>query len=195
MVWESWFLKRELTQTASSLRRRKGQRRWREESFLKVQWDIFLAAYAIRKLIEAGTKLSDEVESHEVPCKLFPLALPLEKKKRRCWRHIFEKEAYNLDLGSPTFVPLRNFCNLFIHSTTFFLELSEAGGLKGLYVTTDQQIKFLYYFDIDDIITTLELVASDEIVEMVYKKMGDECITIKRRRESTERVPKLLSKP
>jgi hypothetical protein len=182
MVWESWFLKRELTRTASGLRRRKGQRRWREESFLQVQWDIFLAAYVIRKLIEAETKLSDEVESHEVPCKLFPLALPLEKKrkKRECRRHIFEKNTYNFDLGSPGSVPLRSFCNLLIHSTTFFLELSEVGSLKGLYVTTDQQMEFLYYFDIDDIVTALELVASDDIVEIRYKKKEDGCIEIKK---------------
>jgi hypothetical protein len=143
-----------------------------------VQWDIFLAAYAIRKLIEAETKLSDEVESHEVPCKLFPLALPLEKKrkKRGCRRHIFEKNTYNFDLGLPGSVPLRSFCNLLIHSTTFFLEPSEIGSLKGLYVTTDQQMEFLYYFDIDDVVTALELVASDEIVETRYEMRGDGCI-------------------
>jgi hypothetical protein len=55
----------ELRRIADRLEKRKSQRRWTEHASFAVERDVMVAAYAIRRLIEAR-KLSDDLTSTEV---------------------------------------------------------------------------------------------------------------------------------
>jgi hypothetical protein len=64
--------KRRLSKHGKALSKRTVQRRWGSAAFTAVEFDVFLAAYAIRKLSEAK-KLSDEVEA--MPIKAYSRSL------------------------------------------------------------------------------------------------------------------------
>jgi hypothetical protein len=66
--WEA-----ELLRIADRLEKRKTQKRWHEESRFLVERDIMIAAYIIRKLMEAK-KLSDHVTGREIVVIQHPLS-------------------------------------------------------------------------------------------------------------------------
>jgi len=71
MIWDSVPWKQEIERRASSLRRRKKQKRWGAASVAKLEQDVFYAAFAARKLIHSF-KISDEVESITIVAEKYP---------------------------------------------------------------------------------------------------------------------------
>ena len=65
MIDDSVPWKNELLRIAGRLERRRSQKRWTGKTSFLIERDIMVAAFAIRKLIEAH-KLSDDVTSHQV---------------------------------------------------------------------------------------------------------------------------------
>jgi hypothetical protein len=116
MIWDSSPWKRDIARRADALRRRKDQKRWSEASMARVEQDIFLSAFAVRKLIESF-KISDEVESRSIRAKGY---------KRRSgaadvmnWHRI--DQLCELDNAGWRTVSLKDFCNQIIHSYMFVL--------------------------------------------------------------------------
>lgn len=161
MIWDSLPWKRELTRLAESLRRRKSQRRWPGSSLARVEQEIFLSAYVIRKLLDSN-KVSDEVASSSLR----------GRAHKHCsgtvdimnWHKI--DELYDLSSGEEISLGLRDFCNQIIHSFVFVLAITN--GLEGFYVASDRdKSSRLLYFDIDEVINTLVEVSEDDIVRLV----------------------------
>lgn len=71
MIWDSVPWKQEIKRRASSLRRRKKQKRWGAASIAKLEQEVFYAAFAVRKLIQSF-KVSDEVESITIVAEKYP---------------------------------------------------------------------------------------------------------------------------
>ena len=131
MIWESWPWKRELQRTASELRRRRTQQRWPEASLVKIERMVFIAAYSVRKLLEAH-KLSDEAEEMKIHVTLFPPTGDTVDSLN--WHRL--DELYRLDTPRHEEVSLRDFCNYFIHSFLFVVDASD--DFRGAYVTSDR---------------------------------------------------------
>ena len=164
MIWESGPWKRDLLRRAHTLCRRRKQRRWVEASFASVEQDIFLSAYAIRKLLDAY-KISDEVESASLVATAY--------EKRQSWPVDIQNahkpnELYDLARdGVEVNLSLRQFCNQVIHSFIFFVEREEWGGLTGFYVASDREKESrVLHFDLDEVIETLTNIVEDDIVTM-----------------------------
>lgn len=58
MIWGSHSWKEDLARLAGNLRKKAQQRRWPERSTAKLEKEVFMGFYAIRKLLEAK-KLSE----------------------------------------------------------------------------------------------------------------------------------------
>lgn len=160
MIWDSEPWKQEIERRASSLRRRKKQKRWGAASVAKLEQDVSYAAFAVRKLIEAF-KVSDEVESLSIVAEEYPPSSKVADVMN--WHRIDEL----FDLSSKkrrTFCP-KELCHQIIHSFVFVPRLDdEKAGLTGFFVASDRKkTKSLFFLDIDEIIKMLEAVASDSI--------------------------------
>jgi hypothetical protein len=160
MIWDSVPWKQEIERRASSLRGRKKQKRWGAASVAKLEQDVFYAAFAVRKLIEAF-KVSDEVESLTIVAEKYP---PTKKVVDVLnWHRIDEL----FDLSSKkrrTFCP-KELCHQIIHSFVFVPRLDDdTGSLSGFFIVSDhRKDEELYFFGIDEIIRMLEAVANDSI--------------------------------
>lgn len=163
MIWESWPWKRELLKRAASLDSRKRQRRWSDASCARVEQDIFLSAYVIRKLLDAK-KISDEVESlclraltHQ------PLSRPVDIMN---WDKI--DRLYDLSHCAKASVSLREFCNQIVHSFVFLPCFDgDSGGLSGIFVSSDREKeRRLLHFNLCEIVSVFRRVAEDDLVAL-----------------------------
>jgi hypothetical protein len=110
VIGDSVPWKIELLRIAVRLERRKTQKRWTEQTTFLVERDIMVAAFAIRRLIEAH-KLSDDVTGREVVVVQHPLSgrVPDYMSYERIWQH------YDLGAGTEYVLTLGEFCNQIIH--------------------------------------------------------------------------------
>ena len=158
MIWESSFWKDDLLRKARSLARRSSQKRWPEASMAKVEQEVMLAFYAIRKLIEAE-KLSTATAQQRLSVRRYPpTGKPVTKMN---WHHLEEL----FDLGNPTTESrdIEFICNVFIHSLVFLLLKDEHDrGLVGFLVTSDKQRKKgLFEVPLHTVLGVLRQVARD----------------------------------
>lgn len=70
MIDESSYWKRELFRIAFNLRRRQKQRRWPDPSLARVELDVMLGCYIIRKFLEAR-KVSDSIAKHRLRLQVY----------------------------------------------------------------------------------------------------------------------------
>lgn len=70
MIDESSYWKRELFKIAVDLRRRREERRWPDASLARIELNIMLGFYMIRKLLEAR-KISDSVAKRRLRLPLY----------------------------------------------------------------------------------------------------------------------------
>ncbi len=131
--------------------------------------EVFYAAYAVRKLIEAF-KVSDDVASMRINAAKHPAIGRVADLMN--WHQI--DQLYDLSESEPWQLSLKEFCNQIIHSFVFVPCLGEGrSNLVGLFVSSDhQRARGLFYFDIDLVIQLLEAVAHDDIVCMSLKRDG-----------------------
>lgn len=169
MTWESWPWKRDLARQGDVLQKRIQQRRWSEASCANVERDIFLSAYVVRKLLEAG-KISDEVETTSLRAVEYSL-------RKGCTVDIMNwhklDELYDLSSGTETVVNIREYCNQIIHSFVFSLSFSESGGLEGFFVASDREKdRRLLYLNIRTVAEALQCVTEDDIVSLQMSRNG-----------------------
>ncbi|KIX16002.1 hypothetical protein [Dethiosulfatarculus sandiegensis] len=165
MIWESGPWKEEIARIAVSLKKRKGQKRWYEPSYVNFEKEIFFAAYFIRKLQEAH-KISDEIKTHTIKASEFkPTKRPVDIMNR-----YKIEELYNLSNPSGCSLSLMEFCNQIIHSFVFIPSFIDPPlRLDGFFVTSDRKKEIsLFHFKIDNVIELLLKISNDCIV---YCKM------------------------
>jgi hypothetical protein len=125
---------------------------------MSLEKDVFLAFYIIRKLMEAH-KLSVEVEASQVSVRKIPSAgKPVTYMN---WDKI--DELYDWSAASRETLPLRELCNLVVHSYIFMPSISENGGLDALLVASDRSRSTkLYEVPALGAISLLRAVATDD---------------------------------
>lgn len=167
MIWDSVPWKQEIERRASSLRRRKKQKRWGAASVAKLEQDVFYAAFAVRKLIQSF-KVSDEVESLTIVAEKYPPTIKTADVMN--WRQI--DKLYDLSKkGTHRFCP-EALCNQIIHSFAFIpCRDDQTDALSGFFVVSDhRKDEELYFLDIDEVIKMLEAVANDNIESSIGRR-------------------------
>ena len=157
MIWESSYWKDELLRSAARLRRRLGQRRWPASSLAKVEREIMIGFFMIRKLLDAR-KVNDQLPSRAVPLREHP---PTGRKIHHMNWHKLE-ELYELDQSAGVTRDLRFVCSQMVHTYVFMTAHGEDGGLAGAYFASDhERDRRLFLIDAEEIIRCFEDVGRD----------------------------------
>lgn len=137
----------------------------REASLAAVEQDVFLAAYAIRKLIESQ-KISDEVESMTLRAAAFaPRGEPVDVMN---WFKL--ERVYDLDASTPVDASLRDWCNQVVHSFVFVADV-DATGLTGFFIASDRaKDKRLLHFTVDAVVDAMRRVANDVVAQAHWQR-------------------------
>lgn len=156
-IWDSAPWRKRLLADASLLDRWAQKPRPTERRSVLVEQKILLAAYAIRKLIEAQ-KLSTATADRTVVCRVFA---PKSDRITLANNHKLE-ELYNLEKSEQTTVGLRALLDLIIHSLVFMEQLDDSGRVEGFYVTSDRKrYDKLWYVELRRFIDLMNLVGED----------------------------------
>lgn len=144
-----------------------------EEAAVEFEKAIFVAAIAIRKLMEAK-KLTDRVASLNLKCTRVPLHKGGRVPDLGNWHRV--DEFYDYTGASDGTISLREFANQLIHSYIFGPITADSGGkLVGFFVASDNGRKHqLYEFAIEEVIDALRLIGKDEVVYSVQTRSPDQ---------------------
>ena len=157
MIWDSSYWKDDLLRRAKGLQRRRSQKEWGQAALSRVEQDLMLGFYSVRKLIEAS-KLSDAVAQQVIRVSVYP---PTGKQATKLNWHKLD-ELFDLDRSHEESRGLSYLCHQFIHSYIFMVRTHEAGGLEGFCFASDRQrVKGLYYLPVTEVIRLFREVGKD----------------------------------
>jgi hypothetical protein len=152
---------------STRLKRRKTQRRWPESSLARVEMDIMNAAYAMRKLVEARTKVPLSVRDQEIDVVKYPRTSAEGDPDAMNWHHI--EHWYDFEAGVADHLSVIDLCNQVIHSWIFVTahEDEGKGGLSGILVSSDRKRKTtLYHVALDDLLAVLRSFAEKDVASL-----------------------------
>lgn len=149
MIYESMYWKKPLLESASWLNRLKITERTQERTFVRLEKELFVAFYSVRKLVEAK-KVSDEVAHRKYDITTHPNYSPVNRLN---WQYI--EDAYDLDKTAMVAKNTIFICNQVIHSYVFHVFENE-GMFGGIFVSSDRQRnKCLYRIEKNQIVALL----------------------------------------
>ncbi len=158
MISVSRYWKTPLLRAATWLQRLRVEEETSEKSLMRVEREIFIGFYAIRKLISTF-KLSISTKQISVTLESFP-AIQGEIVDYFN-RHNFE-ELFDLDSVTQEQHDLEFLCNQVIHSYVFIIGLTEDGIIEGFYLTSDKmRHKKLYFVPLAQVISVFRAVGQD----------------------------------
>lgn len=168
MIWESWPWKCYLATQAKQLARRERQKRWNWYSLSTAEREIFMCAYAMRKLIESN-KISDEVESTQLKALRYEWrGVPIDFTNR-----YDIDDTYDLTASEPTSILLRLLCNEIIHSYVFALDIGERKNLAGFFVASERnRYRRLLQVSLNEVLRAVTLVSEDDICHLEVRRGG-----------------------
>jgi len=158
MIWDSSHWKDGLLDAANQFDQIASRRCPSEKLLVELEKTVFLAAYAIRKLMEAKL-LSTKNESQPVPARAYQASgKPVTITN---WHNI--DRLYDLDNTCKTTLTLRELCNQLIHSYVFLpLATSKTGPVKAVMFSSDRsRNKQLFEVSLHDLAKILRIVGRD----------------------------------
>lgn len=159
MIWESHYWKEDLARLAGYLRKKAQQRQWPERSLAKLEKELFIGFYAIRKLLEAK-KLSEREINRVIPADSFSYT----GKQRITLLNWNTKLAKAFDFEKPKKVklPVTFLCNQVIHSYVYKEVFDEGGLLTGIFISSDRERnRKLYFVALTELIKTFSAISKD----------------------------------
>lgn len=141
---------------ALRLKRLKTCRKINDRQMAKIEQDIFIGFYSIRKLIETVTKVSDILKNMQVNIKWHPNIEYVNLLNNHKVDELYDLTKVNSDTKNITFV-----CGRIIHSFIFLPEFDE-NGLSNILFTSDNDAQnMLYSMDIDEVVRIFECFGND----------------------------------
>ena len=135
MIWESHFWKEDLTRLAARLRKREKQQHWPERSLAKLEQEVFIGFYALRKLLEAR-KLSEKEVTRLIPADSFSFT-GRQQITLLNWNRKFA-DAFDFEKPKKLKLPIMFLCNQVIHSYIYKEVFNEEGMLTGIFISSDE---------------------------------------------------------
>jgi hypothetical protein len=129
MIWESSFWKEPLLGSANWLRKVRLTDRTTEKTFVRMEKELFLGFYSIRKLLDAK-KVSTATETITFEMTWYPNTKHVDYLNRQRI-----DELYDLNKANTETRDLRFLCNQFIHSYVFS-PVVDSQRIKGFYLSS-----------------------------------------------------------
>jgi len=175
VIQDSHPWKRELKKTARWLKTLRLTEAAEEKQLVRLEKELFFAAYVIRKLRESN-KLTDSVANRRLKLEAYALLEQVTLINQWKWTEVCDQE--NLVQREISVIKL---CHQFVHSFVFSPVFDEHGVLDSVVVASDWQSKdALLRVAAEQLIDVLESVAEDVVTESHYKRdaSGKETITL-----------------
>ena len=156
MIFDSRKWRRQLRDTAASLARRAAQTRWAEASFNKLEQELMLSFYTVRKLIESH-QTNAALQTQNFAGRAYPsIGHPVSYV---IWPDISAK--YDLSNATAYATNARTLANQFIHSFIYRPTRAADGGLSGVFVASDwEKDQRVFWFAVATLCSVLTAVAS-----------------------------------
>ncbi|HDR8995990.1 TPA: hypothetical protein QDB01_001892 [Burkholderia vietnamiensis] len=156
MISESHYWKRPLLRTATWLERWRLDENVSERDLARIERELFVGFYAIRKLLETF-KVSPSTRQRTY---LLVWSPGIGTADYMNWHRL--DEHFDLDDLHEERHDLMFLCNQFIHSFIFLPTIDEDGALGGVYIASDRIKKYkLYFIDIAQIVDAFRTVGRD----------------------------------
>jgi hypothetical protein len=157
MIWESWYWKQPLIETAQRFKKLKNVAEPTEDQLVQLEKDIFIGFYSIRKLFEAVTKVTDATRKSTLQLSCHPNRRPVTWRTSHKIDELYDLKSDNLETRDVWFI-----CSRIIHSFIFAPEFDGDEKLINILFTSDNdKNKRLYALSIDQVIDLFELVGND----------------------------------
>ncbi len=155
MIWESEYWKMPLIKSAEYLRRVNLSDRTSERTFVRIEKELFLDFYAVRKLLDTF-KVSDSTKEMKFDLMVHSAIRNVDYLN---WHRLDEN--YDLSVHQSEIRDIRFLCNQFIHSYVFVVS-EAAGRLDGFFVSSDRDRNSKCYFvEIEHILHIFRTVGRD----------------------------------
>jgi hypothetical protein len=154
MIWESSHWKEPLLKSATWLRKIRFGENTQERTYVKIEKELFIGFYSIRKLLET-VKITDATKNKKYEIEWYKNT---EKVNHLNWHKI--DKLYNLNKKNKECRDIGFICNLIIHSYVFIISGDDT--FSGVYVSSDSmKNKKLYFISIENILSIFRLVGRD----------------------------------
>ncbi|MEC9491695.1 hypothetical protein [Flexistipes sp.] len=166
MICESSYWKDKLISTASFLKEKKQQKQWRASSYAKVEQEIIISFYSIRKLMDSN-KLSENIIKYDIPVVEYSA-----RDKQAFFLNIHKiDELYELDKPKEKSIKLRSLCNIIVHSYIFqIVTKHDNKGFDSILFNSDYtKDKVLYCILVDELIKIIETIGQNYPWKFNYK--------------------------
>ena len=146
MIWESSFWKNELEKIAAAITRRcHHQRRWPEVALAKLEREVMIGSFIVRKLMDSN-KITTVLSNSDVEISHYPFNGE-HAPDHFNWHNI--ERFYDVESRSDSKLPLREVCNQLIHSFVFLPVLDETSRhLAGILCSSDRR-RYAYLYEIE----------------------------------------------
>jgi hypothetical protein len=151
-----------------------------ESSYCDLEFDIFLVAHIINKLLNWETKLSDEFKKEQFSLEKLPRKSLEESGKIDIMNHYRWDEFYNADKTHKEQRKASFICDQLRHSFIFAITsdpvmtdnpLNESHVFTGFWFNSDKtQDEGLFYITIEEFLRMISLAASNDVVESVWRR-------------------------
>jgi hypothetical protein len=159
MIWESHYWKKDLARLADCLRKRARQRQWSERSLAKMEKEVFIGFYSLRKLLE-GKKLSGKVVNRVIPADSFSYT-GSQRITLLNW-NTRVADAFAFDKPKKINLPIMFLCNQVIHSYVYKEVFDEEGLLTGIFISSDREkTRKLYFVAVTELIGLFTRIGKD----------------------------------
>ncbi len=134
MIEQSFYWKRELFKIAVDLRDRRKRRRWPQASLARIEVNVMLGFYMIRKLLEAR-KVSDSIAKRRLPLPVY-----CATGTRITYRNAHRiEDLYDLSGAHGETRTVAFICDQIIHSYIFVSCFADPPGWDGVLFASDRQ--------------------------------------------------------
>jgi hypothetical protein len=161
MIYESRYWKEPLIESATLLENyAQQQTELSEEDLAKIEKEIFIGFYSIRKLMDT-IAITDSTKGFQLVLVSYP------NIKKVFWynSHLYD-ELYDFNTENKETRSLRFVCNQIIHSYMFGIFQKEQGGFEGIVFSSDKdKDNKLYSMDTRQLVEIFRLVGNDDPVE------------------------------
>jgi hypothetical protein len=168
MIWESHYWKDDLLKIAKRLDKRNYQKKWLQSSLAKIEQDVMLGFYIVRKLREAK-KLSDSIADLQLNLKAYPSRG--NEVTRRNWFDFEELYDFSKPNGQTRYLGF--ICDQIIHSYIFAPEFND-DKIRGILFCSDKKRNTqIYSLSLSVIIDTFTKVGNNYPSKSVYSLNED----------------------
>jgi len=157
MIYESAPWKNSLAKDVATIERWARKLKVTERRSVLIEQKVFLAAYCMRKLAQAG-KLSSAFDGLGLRCRISPLREG--KKVDKFNAHRFT-ELYDFEKSVSSNISAPALLDMLIHSLIFSESAEENQAITGFFVTSDRHRSNVWFIKIDEFIKLMRDVSED----------------------------------